>query len=177
MGWDNYHRPAGETDRDHLQREVCGTRYTIIDSATKGFTFYGAVRDDETGEVWALIVLQRRTRGHYNYSRKVMDETVGPFYYDCPTRILDILTPTDNERANEWRAKCRETIAARAARPKVGAGTVIRFPFAYTVGSVKVDTFTYTGKGSLFTAEGVDGRVRITGWRNRPYEVVTPATV
>lgn len=177
MGWDTYHRPAGETDRDHLQREVCGERYTIIDSATKGFTFYGAVRDNETDEVFALIVLQRRSRGHYNYGRKVMDETVEPFYYDCPARILDRLTPTDNERSNAWRAKCRAQHAAVAARPKVVAGTVIRFPFEYTVGRVKVDTFTYTGTGSLFTAAGIDGRIRLSGWKNKPYEVVTPATV
>ena len=37
-----------------------------------------------------------------------MDETCGPYQYDCPESILKLLTPTESKWANEWRAKCRE---------------------------------------------------------------------
>ena len=39
---------------------------------------------------------------------KDMDETMLPFYYDCPESILKLLTPTDNKNANIWREKCRK---------------------------------------------------------------------
>jgi len=37
---------------------------------------------------------------------KFIDETHIPYYYDCPTKILDLLTPTDNKNANTWREEC-----------------------------------------------------------------------
>ncbi|NJM50250.1 MAG: hypothetical protein HC843_04650 [Sphingomonadales bacterium] len=39
---------------------------------------------------------------------KDMDETMGPYHYNCPSKILNMLSPTENESAKEWRAKCRE---------------------------------------------------------------------
>jgi hypothetical protein len=36
-----------------------------------------------------------------------MDETCGPYEKKCPLSILNLLTPTDNEWANEWRKQCR----------------------------------------------------------------------
>jgi len=176
MGWTHYHRPAGQTDREHLQHELCGTRHTIIDSVTKGTTFYGACRDNETGEVFAMVVLQQRGRGGA-YGYKAMDETVGPYYYDCPERILAALSPTENVVANEWRAKCREHAVRVAAAKRIVAGTVIRFPEPWTVDGRKVDTFTYTGKGSLFTYEGCGAdRVRLpAAWKRMAYTIVEPA--
>lgn len=176
MGWLTYHRPTGESDREHLQREVCGDRHTILDGVTKGFTFYGAVRDDETDEVWALIVLQQRTHGYQNYGRKVMDETVGPYHYDCPDRILDLLTPTENEHALAWRAACRTRNAARAARPKVKAGDIVRFADRFSFGDGhEGDTFVFVS-GSTFRATGSTNRYRIPRWRDRAFEKVTLTT-
>lgn len=64
-----------------------------------------------------------------------MDETVGPRIDNCPEHILDLLTPTDQEWANEWRQRCRAKIAAHKARPKVVVGAILR-GFA---GSFEVD--------------------------------------
>lgn len=176
MGWTTLHRQPGQTDRDFIQREIVGHGHTILDGVTKGFTFYGAVRNDDTGEVFAIVVLQHRSRGYENYGYKAMDETVGPFEIDCPDRILDMLTPTENEYANGWRAKARAKNAAKAARPKVKAGDTIRFdqPLRFTNG-LSFDTFRYES-GSSFVALGLDGgiRVHITRWRDRKYAKVTP---
>jgi len=130
MGWSTYHRPAGQTDREHFQGEV-REGLTILDSSTIKNVFYAACRDEKTGEVFALVYLiQRNPKDYFNFGVKAMDETVGPCYYDCPARILDLLTPTDSKYATEWRAECRAQIArkaeARASTPKVKDGTVIR---------------------------------------------------
>lgn len=39
---------------------------------------------------------------------KVIDEECGPYYCDCPKKILKILPPTLNEYANNWRKECME---------------------------------------------------------------------
>ena len=37
---------------------------------------------------------------------KWIDEDMGPYYYECPRRVLDCLTPTDSDHARSWRASC-----------------------------------------------------------------------
>ena len=39
-----------------------------------------------------------------------------PYSFDCPVGILDLLSPTDNELANEWREKCRQSAKDKAAK-------------------------------------------------------------
>jgi hypothetical protein len=131
MGWVSYHRPEGETDRAHFQRELLSTPdYEIVQCASVNLVFYAAVRTISTGEVWALVVLMRWTRGRFNFAYKDLDETMGPAEADAPAAVLDALTPTDNEYALEWRQRCRANLARRAAarqrQREVTAGVVIR---------------------------------------------------
>jgi hypothetical protein len=131
MGWITYHRPAGQTDREHFTAELINpNEREILDCATVKNVFYAAVQDKKDGQVWALVVLIQRTRGYQNFGYKDMDETVGPCYYDCPARILDLLTDTESEYAKQWRESCRKTIAAKAearsSTVKVTDGTVIK---------------------------------------------------
>ena len=62
----------------------------------------------QTGErkVTAAIVEFKFNKKEYGY--KDMDETMGPYHYSCPERILNLLTPTTNEFALKWRSTCRE---------------------------------------------------------------------
>ena len=121
MGWDYHHADYyknGKIDRKtELDNEFTWeseTRsYEVLKSRMVGSTYYAAVKCHvyETGEeyVWALVCLTRTNmKDYFNFGKKAMDETEGPYQYDCPTDILDLLTPTDNEIANEWRKKCRE---------------------------------------------------------------------
>ena len=58
-----------------------------------------------------------------------MDESCGPGQCDCPNSILDLLSPTDNEYANEWRKACYENIAKKKNKnclSKLPVGTVIK---------------------------------------------------
>ena len=86
----------------------------VLKSAMVGSTYYAAVRDNK-GEVWAAVFLtcgkSRRDGTIWGY--KDMDETMAPSYYDCPKSILDMLTPTDNKNANEWREACRKVAAEK----------------------------------------------------------------
>jgi len=45
-----------------------------------------------------------------------MSEAMGPCDCDCLDAILDLLTPTDHQYAEEWRARCRNNAAERRAR-------------------------------------------------------------
>mgnify|MGYP003330744537 FL=1 len=109
MGWTSYYRNDNETDAEHIQREVLGSRNEIVESATVGTTFYAAVRVKATGETFGLVVLQERANGEY--ARKEITEDMGPAERSCPVRILDALPPTDNEYALAWRAACRRNAA------------------------------------------------------------------
>lgn len=126
MGWTTYHRPKGESDRTHFERELlAGTDYEIVECATVRSVFYAAVRTKATGDVWALVVLLRRMRGYHNFGYKDLEETVGPVEANAPAKVLDALTPTDNEYAAEWRQRCRDNLVKRAdARKRQEAVTV-----------------------------------------------------
>lgn len=72
-------------------------------------TLYAAVKSSNNAIVFALVVLFKRYDNEVLF--KVMDETVGPYYYDCPKDIIDMLTPTedfDSGYAKEWRIKCKQ---------------------------------------------------------------------
>lgn len=114
-------------------------KYEVLHSSVVGNTYYAAVKktkfatetNPEESVVFAAIVLtSTRIKEHYNFSYKDMDETCGPHKYDCPNVILDMLSPTDNEYANEWRKKCREKTAEKnspTALHNLPIGTKIKF--------------------------------------------------
>jgi hypothetical protein len=110
MGWTFYHRPAGESDRAHFERELlANTDYEIVECATVNSVFYAAVRTKTTAEVWALVVLTQRARGHHNFGYKDLDETMGPVQAIAPATVLNALTPTDNDYAQAGIDPVRQT--------------------------------------------------------------------
>jgi hypothetical protein len=176
MGWTFTHRPKGITTKDWFQQNLLGDTMRFVDTASKDGVLYGAVEcldnHPEAGTVFGLVVLTKwNSRDHHNYGWKDMVEDVGPGYHDCPNRILDRLTPTESEWAQEWRQACRTRNAERTARPTVKAGYTVRFaqPLTFTNGDV-LDTFVYE-QGSKFRGP-YGGRFHITKWRDRAYEVV-----
>ena len=117
-------------------RKVIG-RYEVLKSAMVGSTYYAAVKktkfatetEPEFSKVFAAICLtSTNMKDYYNFSYKDMDETCGPFQCDCPKGILDLLSPTDNEYANQWRQACYESLAKKKSPntfSKLPVGTVI----------------------------------------------------
>lgn len=171
-------REPGMTDRAFFEAEFPSTEF--LATATIGGTFYAAARSKDQFEegamaaaVFAIVCkVDRATRGSNpydgcNFWYKPMDETVGPVESRAPAKILDLLTPTDSEWANEWRVRCRVNLEVKARAKDVKVGTKIRFsrPMSFSDG-ISDDTFEFLER-STFRRERDARRVRITAWRNR----------
>lgn len=79
--------------------------------------------------VFGIVCLTSvRQEGFYKwFGYKLMDETEGPYYYDCPDSILKLLSPTENKIANEWRKACKKYTIKRKEFKNLPIGTVIKF--------------------------------------------------
>lgn len=124
MGWTSYNAnfyKKGKVDRkaeiDNLWNNDSSKKFKVLKSAMVGSTYYGAIQVED--RVFATIFLTSvDMSSYYNFSYKDMEETCGPFYYDCPISILKLLTDTDNELANQWRQKCWEKHEAKKTERK-----------------------------------------------------------
>lgn len=56
-----------------------------------------------------------------------MDESMGPYEDNCPKRILELLTPTDNKNANDWRERCWKKINSKKSMPKIIPNMVLQY--------------------------------------------------
>lgn len=131
MGWCSYvatHYKNGKVDRkaemdkQYTQEEhdssfdgeiIHYPKMEVLKSSMIGSTYYAAVHitnlQNGYEHTCAVICLtSTKWNGGMNFGYKNMDETCNPGYYDCPKGILDLLSPTDNEYALEWRRLCHE---------------------------------------------------------------------
>ena len=152
MGWTSYHAKYyknGKVDRQaecdaHWEKGLNAGHYQVVRSAMHGSVYYAAVRSllqrvddhfeplpEEEQTVFGVVLLTKsQMRDYNNFSYKGMDETCDPAYYDCPARILKLLSPTDNPSALEWRSKCRIKHQSKndpRSLDKLPAGTKIKF--------------------------------------------------
>ena len=139
MGWT--FQPAGFYKNGKIDRKAeCddlmtwsnnGNHSTVVKSAMHGSTYYAAIKYQDENErkeiIYGIVILTSVNNKDYcNFGHKEIDETMGPFYYDCPKSILDLLAPTENVSANEWRKYCRENLE-RNKKKSVPVGTVVEF--------------------------------------------------
>ena len=153
MGWTSYralnYRKDGTIDRRaecdaYFMEGLNRGHYRVEKSTMVGSVYYAAVtslkkyvgndryedlpEDDQfTFAVVFLTIVDMKD--YYNFSYKDMDESCGPFSYDCPESILKLLSPTDNEFALNWRKKCREHLQKRKTLKNAPIGTTIEFVF------------------------------------------------
>ena len=152
MGWTSYHAKYykdGRVDRKaecdaYWEKGLNAGHYQVVRSAMYGSVYYAAVRSlvqrvddhfeplpEEEQTVFGVVFLTKtQMRDYDNFSYKSMDETYNPVYYDCPVRILKLLSPTDNPSALEWREKCKLKYQSKndpCSLDKLPAGTRIRF--------------------------------------------------
>lgn len=113
MGWTEYHATKwhnGRIDRraecrDYIERN--SEWGTLVKDAMIGSTWYGAVKLKKTGDIVALIMLTSE-RDNFWFGYKDMDESMHPYYYDCPESILKLLSPTDCASSISWREECHK---------------------------------------------------------------------
>ena len=142
MGTTCTHKPKGEPLTEFFIRQGVlrwgddnPHTYRVLNSAfVRLREYYAAVEQvhKETGErrVWAAVIKVTMGRSKYddcNFCWKDMDESMGPYYTNCPERILKLLTPTEHEYAIKWRAQCWAKIEAKKARPKIKPGTCLLY--------------------------------------------------
>ena len=142
MGWTEYRASCyknGKVDRKAEMDSIYNwedenRKVEVLKSAVVGSTYYAAVKSfNKTNGyeyIGAIVCLtSTNNKDYYNFAYKDMDETMGPYKYDCPKGILDLLGPTDNEYAKEWRRLCYENINEKKnpnALAKLPVGTTIK---------------------------------------------------
>ena len=165
-----------------------GQGYKILESAFYDMSeFYAAVQHPK-GYVFGLVCLvQFSNEWNYNIYYKDMDESMHPYYYRAPAKVLDLLDDYEglSEDAKEWRKGCRQYLEARANRPKVRQGDMVVFanPIRFSNGANE-DHFIFI-KGSKFAKTRNTGYLNmntgkriytpdfhITKWRDREYMLV-----
>lgn len=100
----------------------------------------------------------------------------------CPADVLDLLTPTDNTFALEWRARCRARLAARRTiraktAPRPGQLVVFAAPIHFRNGRsfTQLRAVRLPGRrGLVFQAED-GGLYRIPGFKALDY-AIAPAS-
>lgn len=128
MGWTF---PYGATRRqiiDELTPAECpsgdaGGLFRTLRHCCKGNVLYAlheSVKPDGSSTKWIGVYLMGKHGGN-DWGYKDMDETMGPYYYNCPVKYLDEADEPANECAANWRAEVRRRAAERASkRPRVG---------------------------------------------------------
>ena len=110
MGWTYQNKPKYIKVIDFLKKEFEWENCEVIDgSVVKYRTAYLACRIKSTGRVFAVVCMLDYKRGDYhNFGYKDMDEDMLPFYFDCPKRILNLLTPPETREGKAWRSICKK---------------------------------------------------------------------
>ena len=185
MGWTSQHATHyknGKIDRKaecdaYFMEGLNAGFYEVLKSSMVGSTYYAAIKPlkkyganescvdipEEEQEVFAAIFLTSTdVKDYFNFSYKDMDESYGPYAQNCPKGILDLLTPTESEYANNWRKACRENITKRNnpnSLSKLPIGSVIQFVLPY-------DT-TLNKAGALITLEKTNDWSKKAYWRQQ----------
>ncbi|MDP2150262.1 MAG: hypothetical protein Q8K13_11535, partial [Parvibaculum sp.] len=162
-----------------------GRSRVLASSVVGRRTYYAAVEwisaGTEVREVWGLVCLVRhnpRDREGLVFGYKDMSESMGPCESDCPARILDLLTATDNTNALAWRERCGSGLALRAGRaakpmPKPGDVVVLAEPLLFRDGRTfsRFEAVSLPGRkrGGLVYRSELGGLYRIPKLKDRVY--------
>ena len=165
------------SNKEFFEREFNGEAGRVIDSSVTGNVYYAAYQSSKTGEVYGLVVSFSRKGNVISY--KDMEETMMPYYFDCPIRILNKLSPTENTYANQWRQSCldraQQKSSANAKASRLQQGSTVQFTPALSFGPYGTeDTFLVEKIGSKirFRMKKTGTLCRITNWKNRDFQIL-----
>lgn len=164
MGWTSYqathYDKRGNIDRKaECDSLMNNSTHKVLKSSIKGSIYYAALKYTEDfiekypnykDAVFAVVIITSvdNKDPYFNFSYKDMDESMGPCFYDCPLSILNLLTPTDSEFANQWRDTCRirnKKLKEGLSSMSIGSTIEITMPF---------DTISYAkGERVILTKE------------------------
>lgn len=182
MGWTGMYPPSHRDKKQWLQEQFTSEnenfRWGLTDISVRGSVAYAIYHqeDKKTGislhETMVILLSCRKDEWAY----KEMGETVHPYYYDCPKKLLDkidAMYPPFNEQARAWRNKCREQVSKKQTATKLENGTVIKFDTPLNFGWFTEDVFAVVKDGAKVRFRSRKGTLcRITNYKDRPYKVL-----
>lgn len=134
MGWlYPYHTKTRADLVEDLRAGYNTPTHKILRSQCVGNRFWalceGTRSDGQVIRYILLCLLQGPERndpdGSWGY--KEMDESVGPYYYDCPLSYLDLASEPVNDSARIWREKVRAHHSSKAKIPRPAVGMLVTY--------------------------------------------------
>lgn len=127
MGWLFYKNSKDELVKDLLDPAKYSSA-TITDHSLRGNHLWIQIEKNDTKErLIGLFLLGSSGRTFQNWGYKDMDETMHPYYYDCPLRLIDTATEPLNEASAEWRKKVRAHWERKKSTPKPVSGMTVNY--------------------------------------------------
>lgn len=178
MGWTM--DPDWKSVQDAVDAEFEG--FEILDKSVKqNGDVYLAVRHPKHQHVFAAIAVVRKDGGEY--AIKTYDETSMPYYFNCPRRILKLLSPVENllavtgeqgvENARKWRQGVLDYHKVPKAQ-KLREGMCVRFKEPVDFDSFEETDFKVTKLSGrfLFLPRNNTGLCRIRTYKRMEFEVL-----
>lgn len=97
--------------------------WEVVKSSMVGRIWYGALKrtNKMTSKTYTFAVVaitSTQKDEYFNFGYKDMDESMVPYYYDCPVSILKLLDETDDENSLSWRKGCYENHEEKSKKRK-----------------------------------------------------------
>lgn len=145
----------------------CGAYYAACQS-------YDAEGPKETFAIICLVKWTPGARSGEEFGYKDMSETMGPYHYDCPASILDLLGPPGNDYAANWREACRARLALTSRRkPRLGDTLVLAEPLTFTDGqSERSFRVVQSGRKTILRRMNDGMGVKISKLMSRAWTIV-----
>lgn len=162
MGWTTI---KTNKSAEEIALDMLDSKYELLYSYKKGDVLYCAIKNRETNYISAEIFLTSKNIDG-TISVKNMSEVEGPYYYDANKKLLNMLSPTTNENALEWREICLKR------NIKLKEGDIIEFekPIEF-VNDVVCSKFVYY-KQFAFRLFGTNEYAIIKDWKDRKYKII-----
>lgn len=178
MGWTGIHATYYNGDKIDRKAQLDSLwnegNHKVVKSTMKGAVYYAAIETPD-GITGVVTITRVNMKNYFNFVYKVIIETMGPAESKCPKSILNLLSPTDSQFANEWRKRCRENIDADRnpkALKNLPIGSVIKFMVGGKTYEAIKHPPAYQFKRPFWMRIGEDEYVK-TKWIPSTYTVVT----
>jgi hypothetical protein len=126
MGW-LFCKSSKEALVNHLLDPNQYSNVKIVDHALRGNHLWIQFEQSDGKRLVGLCLLGSSRRAFPTWGYKDMDETMHPYYYDCPLRLIDTATEPLNEGSAKWREAVREYWKKKASKPRPIMGMRINY--------------------------------------------------
>lgn len=124
MGWKYTHiLPSKKEDEvlKIIKNGINGMKLDVLKLEHKTSVYYAAVREagNEKADVFGVIVPTAFEQNeYYNLCYRIIRETEAPRQTACSSKLLRLLSPTDDKNANKWRSLVMENVYEKSIKMK-----------------------------------------------------------